>query len=873
MATIIQGPKIARALLSRLDIYRRNHLILEDFDETFSELLRSGSVFKARWWYWRSTLATLAAYSRFWLAWRFTMFKNQLTIAYRNFVRHKLFSFINVLGLGVGLCVCLLIGLWVLNECRYDRFHKRADRIFRIERELFRDNAFSRWPVTGGVYKQALTNEIPEVENAARFWRRTFVVKDHRNFKHQQTLYAADNSLFKIFDFGLEEGDDGSALTEPRTVVLTREAARRYFGTGEAVGRTLPFEWNGQMVDFQVTGILKKVPKNSHLTFEMLISMASYPEEQFVNWRSNNLYTYVLLGPTASKRNAEENLKTFVERHLEPVYGDLLGGGRGIHEVLRMYLFPITGIHLRPSVNWEPEPGGSVASVAAFSLAAVLVLIIACLNFINLSTARASKRAKEVGIRKTIGAAGHQLRRQFLHESIILTFVSLGLALLLGEFAIRAVNRFFAGDLSLAPLAEPLNLIIIIAATLVLGILAGLYPAFYLTRFKPSRVLRGDLRQGRGKPRFRRNMVVVQFTVAIVIMIGMFTMARQLRYIQSRSLGFDKADLILLQVRSASAAGQYESFKNELLRNPRVLAVASAADGPGDPLYSNSSIMRRGSNENINMIYFTTGYDYVETYGMDMAAGRSFSRDFSTDKAVAVMLNESAARRIGWKPVEAVGQRLILATREEALVVGVVKDFNFKSLRSEIEPAILLLNPGVVTQVAIRIKPGDEEGALDTIREKWERVFPGDEFEYAFVDDRIKRLYENERTMRNISAAFSTLSVLISCLGLLGLVSFAAEEKTKEIGIRKTLGASTGNILLRLSREFIQWIVLANVLAWPLAWYLMNKWLENFAFRMEVGWQVFASAGLCAISFGIVTFIFHAAKAASANPVDNMRYE
>ena len=873
MAGISQSPKLARALLARLGVYQRNHSILEDFDETFTELLQSEGGFRARSWYWRSTLRTLAAYLVFILSWRFHMFKNHLIIAYRNFVRHKLYSFINVFGLGVGLGVCMIISLWVLNECSYDRFHKNADRIFRVERELFRDNLYSRWPITGGVYRQALIDDIPEVENAVRFWRRMLVIKDHKDFRRQQGLYAVDNSIFKVFDFALEEGDEGTALTEPMTVVLTAENAMRYFGTEDAVGRSLPFEWDGRMVDFKVTGILKKVPKNSHIQFDMLISFASYPKEQFTNWRANNLYTYVLLRKAASKRDVEGKLKAFVARRLEPFYGDLLGRGRGIHDVLKMYLYPVTGIHLNPSANWEAEPGGSIASVYAFSLAAALVLAIACLNFINLSTARASKRAKEVGIRKTIGAAQHQLRRQFIHESLLLTFVSLGLAFLLGEFSVRAVNRVFSGNLSLAPLFEPLNLAVIVAATFVLGILAGLYPAFYLTRFKPAGVLRGDIRSGRAKSRFRRNLVVIQFGVTIVIMIGMFTVSRQLRYIQTRSLGFDKANLVLLEVRSSAGARSYESFRNELLRDPRVVAVSSAVDAPGDVIYSNGAVLRQGSNEVINMTYYTTGYDYVETYGMEMAAGRAFSRDFDVDKTVNVMLNESAVRRVGWTPAEAVGKRLVLGTKQEALVVGVVKNFNFKSLHTEVEPMIILLNPGVVTQVSIRIKPGDEEGALRTLRENWERAFPEDQFEYGFLDDRMERLYEGEKTMRNISAVFSFLSVLVSCLGLLGLVSFTAEEKTKEIGIRKVLGASTGKILALLSGQFIKWIVLANVLAWPVAWFLMNKWLENFAFRTEIGWQIFVLAGFLAISFGIITFIFHAVKAASANPVDNMRYE
>jgi putative ABC transport system permease protein len=365
-------------------------------------------------------------------------------------------------------------------------------------------------------------------------------------------------------------------------------------------------------------------------------------------------------------------------------------------------------------------------------------------------------------------------------------------------------------------------------------------------------------------------MVVIQFGVTIVIMIGMFTVSRQLHYIQTRSLGFDKANLVLLQVRSSSGAERYESFRNELLRDPRVVAVSSAADAPGDPTYSNGAVLRQGSNEVMNMNYYTTGYDDVETYGMEMAAGRAFSRDFHVDKTATVMLNESGAKRVGWTPEEAVGKRLVLGTKTEALVVGVVKNFNYKSLRSEVEPTIILLNPGVVRQVAIRIKPGDEEGTLRYLRETWERAFPEDQFEYGYVDARIDRMYEGERTMRNISAVFSSLSVLISCLGLLGLVSFTAEEKTKEIGIRKTLGASTGNILVRLSGEFVKWIVLANIL--PGRWPGSHEQMAG-EFRLQDGDRLAVLfAAFWPYRWGHHVH-FHAVRAASANPVDNMRYE
>jgi putative ABC transport system permease protein len=875
MAPRSRGPRLARALLARLAVYQESHSLLEDLDETYSELRRTEGGGRADLWYWKSAIVTFAAYLWFIASWRIQMLKNHLIVVYRNFLRHKLFSFINVFGLGVGLAVCLMISLWVIRELSYDRFHGNAGRIYRVERELFRDNLYSRWPITGGAYRQALTDEVPGVESAVRFWRRRLVIKDHDNIRHQQGLYATDNSVFEIFDFPLEEGDERTALTEPMTVVMTAEDAVRYFGSAKAVGRSLPVEWSGKIVDFKVTGILKKVPRNSHIRFDMLISLASYPKEQFDGWRANYLYTYVLLGKGVSVRDTEERLKTFVERRLAPYYGDLLAPGRGIHDVLKMVLFPLTGIHLRPSVNWEAEPGGSILSVTAFSLAAALILIIACLNFVNLSTARASRRAKEVGLRKTLGARQGQLRWLFLNESLMFTFIALGSAFAFSELFIRAYNRIFSGDLALAPLLEPRSLIVIGAAAFAVGILAGLYPAFYLTRFEPAGTLKGGAYQGRRKSRFRRNLVVIQFGVSIVIIIGMLTVSRQMSYIRARSLGFDRSGLVLLQVLSSQGARSYGSFRSEMLRDPRILAVSSANDAPGDPQYGNGAVMLPGSNEVINMIFYTVGYDQTETYGMDMAAGRTFSRDFGADAAGAVMLNESGARRMGWTPGEAVGKRLVLggSNNAPAPVVGVVRNFNFKSLRSEVEPAVIVLNPGAVGQIAVRIKPGEEEGALRAIRESWQRAFPEELFAYRFLDDRLEGMYEGEKSLRNFFAVFSGLSVLLSCLGLFGLVSFTAEEKTREIGIRKALGATTGSVVLLLSKGFIKWILLANVLAWPVAWVLMNKWLENFAYKAGIGWQVFLVTALLTTAFGVITFIIQTLKAASAVPSENLRHE
>jgi putative ABC transport system permease protein len=868
------SPAIPRVLLKLMSVYHEKHSIIEDFEETFSEIMKSEGSFKARRWYWINSLKSVAGYLKLIVYWRITMFKNHLKIAYRNFVRYKLYSFINVFGLAIGLSICMIISLWVLRELSYDRFHENADRIYRIERELFRDNLYSRWPITGGRYKQALIDDYPEIVNAVRFWRREFAIKDHKNAVHRQEMFSVDNSVFEMFDFYLEDGDEQSALSDPMTVVLTRENAVKYFGTGDAMGKSLTFEWEGEQVDFKVTGILEDIPENSHIHFDMLLSITSYKEEPYSDWRSNYLYTYVQVQENTAKQDLEEKLKTFVTQRLEPHYGDLLLQDRSIHEVLKMHLFPIIDIHLRPSANWEVEPGGNISSVYIFSCIAILILIIACMNFVNLSTARASKRAKEVSLRKTVGAEKQQLRVQFIQESVLLAFVSLIIAFVMSSLFIQAYNEIFSENLSLSLLMQLKNLIILVGATFAVGVLAGLYPAFYLTRFEPVVVMKGGPLSGSGKSVFRRNMVIIQFSISIILIVGVFTVYKQMRYIQTRSLGFDKENMVLIPVRSQRIAQNYGSFRNELMQNPQIISTSASSEVPADSHYSNSSVNRLESEEPINLILFTSDYDYVETYRMEILAGRAFSRDFSTDTEGTIILNASAAHRIGWTPEEAVGKKLEGAYSESAThVVGVVENFHFRSLRREVEPMALLLYPDYIRDISVRIKPGDVGRTLNFIQQKWESLFPGEQFEFSFLDSRINQLYESEKKMQDLIVIFSALSILVACLGLLGLVSFTAELRTKEIGIRKVLGASTGSVIVLLSKEFIKWILLANIVAWPLAWFMMNKWLQNFAYKTNIGWTVFVLAGFVTMAIAIFTFIFQTVRTAGAKPVYSLRYE
>jgi len=802
------------------------------------------------------------------------MFNNYLKIAYRNFIRYKLFSFINVFGLAIGIAVCTIISLWVSREISYDQFNVKAGRIYRIERELFRDNSYSRWPITSGAYKQALIDDYPEIENAVRFWRREFSIKDHNNFVHQQSVYAVDNSIFEIFSFGLKEGDELTALQEPMSVVLTRENALKYFGTDDAIGKSLSFELSGSQVDFKVTGILNAVPENSHIHFDMLISISSYPVERFADWRSNYLYTYILTAENTAKDDLEEQLKSFVTQWLKPVYDDLLSQGLDIHEVLKVHLVPVTDIHLNPSLNWEIDTGGSIVSVYIFSSIAVLILFIACINFMNLSTAIAKKRSKEVGLRKTVGAFKRQLIMQFIQESVLLAVIAMGISIILIAQIIPLYNSIFNEKLVFFSLNNLYLFIGLLGITLVIGLFAGLYPAFYLSNFKPIEVLKGSSASGNAKLTFRRNMVVVQFVISVTLIVGTITIYQQMQYIQNQPLGFDKENVVLIPVRSQKVIQGYEKFRNELLGSSRIQSLAVSSDLPGEAFYSNTNFISKDQNDNpVLLIVLATDYDFIDTYKIEVVSGRTYSKEFQSDTIGTIMLNEAAVKRFGWTPKEAIGKELSFSGQENMKVVGVAKDFNFRSLHTEIEPMALLLYPTYFSAISVRLSPGELNRAVDFIQEKWASSFPGELFEFSFLDERMNQLYENEMKMQNIFTIFSFFSIFVACLGLFGLSVFIASERTKEIGIRKVLGASIGKIIILLSKEYITWILLANIIAWPLAYYFMNNWLNDFAYKTDLTLWIFLFAGILSLAIAIVTVSYQSIKAAVANPVDSLRNE
>ncbi len=870
----IKPPFFAELLLKQF--LRQNDAThrLGDFEEAYHLKEKISGRIRAKTWYWAQVFLSLPDLINNSIYWSAAMLKNYIKVAFRNIARYKLYSFINIFGLGIGIAACLMIYLWVQKELSYDDFHKNGHRIYRIERELFRDNLYSRWPICSGAYQQALIDDYAEIENAVRFWRREFSIKDHKDVVHRQATFAVDNSIFDIFNFKLEEGDKSSALTEPMTVVLTHNEALKYFGTYDVIGKSLTFEWENKPVDFKVTGIIREVPENSHIHFKMLISISSYPKERFSNWRSNYLYTYVLVNENISKLILEDMLKSFTSNRLEPYYGDLLGGDAKIHDVLKLYLFPLRNIHLYPSINWELEIGGSIFSVYIFSSIAILILIIACLNFMNLSTARASKRAKEVGLRKTIGANNNQLKLQFIQESVLLAAIALLLAIIILTIFVPVFNSVFSEKISIYYLLQPQNIVILIFTTIAAGFFSGLYPAFYLTKFEPAGILKTSILSKGSKSAFRKNMVIIQFVISITLIVGMFTIYNQMNFIQNRSLGYDKENVVVIPVQSQNVSVNYESYRNELLSDSRIISVSASADVPSDRIYGDTNY-RLPSNQDkaFSMTNIFTDYDFFDTYKIDVIAGRAFSKDFGTDTLGTIMLNEAAVKKIGWTPEEAIGKELLHRSNNKSNIVGVVKNFNFKSVHTKIEPLVILLAHEYISYFSVRVIPGDIDFTLNFLKEKWQNIFPGEQFEHSFLDDRLSLLYEREKKMQNIFLLFSFLSLFVACLGLFGLAVFSTEERTKEIGIRKVLGASIPDIFSLLLKEFVKWVIISTVIACPIAWFAMNKWLQNFVYRIDIGLWVFILAGCIALMIALLTVSSQAIKAAIANPIDSLKYE
>jgi putative ABC transport system permease protein len=785
------------------------------------------------------------------------MFKNYLKIAIRIIRRHKGFSFINIAGLAIGMACCILILLWVQDELSYDRFHENGNDIYRVIQDInFADHS-TTWAITQGPLGPSLKKDFPEIINAARITSRGFrLTYDDKSF--DERVGMADGSIFEMFTFPLVKGNLVTALSDPHSIVLTEEMAEKYFGNKDPVGKAIKAD---NQYDFLVTGVLKKIPRNSHLQFDFLIPFIFGRELNYTvdRWGNSQFSTYVQLQKGIPSQEVIQKISGHLSE--KPT----------IEKDARLNLQPLYRVHLYSNYEFD-SAHGNITYVTIFSIVAFLILLIACINFMNLATARSGNRAREVGMRKVAGAYKTDIIRQFFGESILLAFIALFFALIIVQLLLPVFNNLAAKELSMNIAGNIWALLGLLGIALLTGIISGTYPALFLSTFQPVRVLKGSLKSGTKSSVFRKILVVAQFSLTILLIICTTIVYNQLNFMRNRKLGYNKEHMIYMDMRG-DMREKFEAVKNELMQNANILGVTASSNVPTYGYYfSNSKWRWDGQNpdEETLMRAVFIDYDYFKTFGMEIAEGRSYSKEFSTDATEAIMINEAAVKAMGMQ--SPIGKSLSIDNFQPK-IIGVVKNYHFRSLDQEIDPLILAYNPNICRILFAKLKSDKISQAIGYIESIWKKFAPGYPFNYRFLDEALDGLYRSEQRIGTILKYFSTLAIFISCLGLFGLASFMAEQRTKEIGIRKVLGATVSNIVLLLSKEFSKWVLWANIIAWPVAYYAMNRWLQSYAYHINITlWSFLLAAGL-ALIIALLTVCYQATRAALTNPVDSLRYE
>jgi len=801
------------------------------------------------------------------------MLKNYLKVAWRNIIRYKGYSFINIFGLAVGIACCILIMVWVQNELSFDRFNEKADRIYRVFQRLTLNAQTRTAPVTSAPMAPALLQSFPEVEQAARILSlgNTTVKYGDREFREQSIPYA-DASFFSVFTLPLLEGDARSALAAPYSVVISEKIARKYFGAEHAVGKMLKF---GDGKTYTVTGLMKNIPGNFHLTFDILCSYATWIEEnkpEAERWGSLGTFTYVLLAPGTGI----DSLLEKVNRLSDEKFGNQL---KQVGGSVKVFLQPLREIHLRSSFEFDIANTSDILTVYLFSAIALFILLIACINFINLSTARYANRALEVGLKKTLGATRGSLIRQFFSETFLVASLAVALACVFAGLALPWLNAVSGQEFTRAIFLQPLFLLSLVLFTALVGTLAGSYPAIYLSSFHPVRTLKGKLKAGAASTTFRRVLVVGQFAISIILILGTLTILKQLRYMKNKQLGFQKEQVIVVTLPQGGNPSP-TTVRDEFAAVPGIVGASLSADVPGLNFSMTNFVPEgRTESEGILMQFMAVDDRFLPTLGMEVVKGRNFSSAMKSDPGEAVLINETAAARLGWPdPVGRTisrpgpgpnGGRIDIKTR----IVGIVKDFHTRSLHQKIEPMVLHNSPVAFQMVSLRFTGQSATEIMPMLRQRWEKLFPALAFDSFFLDESFARMYQAEEHLEKIFTSFAILAIFISCLGLFGLAAFMTEKRTKEVGIRKVLGASIMRIVFLLSNEFSKWVLVANLIAWPLAYHFLNRWLQSFAYHTTIGIGSFFFSGLAALAIALLTVGYQAVRAARANPVDSLRYE
>ena len=803
------------------------------------------------------------------------MLKSYLKTTIRNLLKNKIFSFINISGLAIGVACFILIGLFVADELTYDTYNINADRIFRVNADYkVGGNRFnlanSPIPLAG-----VLESEYPDIKRTVRISQGTniYVKKDNDYIKEDKFFYS-DSSVFDIFSINFVRGNPGLALNQPNSVVITTKAAEKYFGSVNPMGERIILS-NGQ--EFLITGIVQPVPGNSHFEFDFMASYSTLPESKKTDWFGNFVHTYVLTDKGVTAKKLNDRIYSVTEKHLGPIvqqafgvsYKEFLSTGNDLSFVF----VPLKEIHLYSNVFNEFKETGDITMVYLFSAIAIFILIIACINFINLSTAKSTKRAGEIGIRKVLGSNKFQLIQQFLTESILLCFIAVLLAVMIVELVLPSFNLLVEKHLSLN-LGNINAIPALIIFTIFLGIAAGFYPSLLLASYKPVVILKSkSLVNNYKSGLLRKGLVVFQFAISIILFISTFIIYEQMEYIKNKNLGFNKDQILIINNINDLGAKQF-TFVNSIKENPAIIN-ASLSEGLPDHDLAANIFRKEGTKEDQTLIVIPVDYNYLSTYQIKMKEGRFFEKEISTD-TLAIILNEAAVKKLNY--TDPLNSKLIHNLSEEKTtiltVIGVARDFHLQSLKDEIRPAALvLLNEPVANYLSVKISSHNISETIKYLTDKWKEFGQIKPLEYSFFDEYFTETYRSQIQSEKVFTIFAILAVIIACLGLFGLAAFTAEQKTKEIGVRKVLGATIMNIIIMLSKEFLLLVILSNLIAWPAAYYIMHKWLEDFAYKTDLNLYVFILAGLVVLVIALLTVSYQALKAAIANPVKSLRYE
>ena len=803
------------------------------------------------------------------------MMKNYLKIAFRNLMKNKVLSFINIFGLASGIACALLIILFIKDELSFDKFNKDPERIYRVVKDFVNEDG-TRLPdaTTPPALAPAMQKDIPEIESTVRIfssWGRKFLVKYGDKKFYEENVYRADSSIFTVFNFPFVKGNAANAFKQLKSVVFTKTAAKKYFGDDDPIGKMVDIDPMGPHL---VSGVINDIPANSHFKFDFLISTRTIGGGNIdENWNFYNFYTYIKLKPNTSIASVEPKIKTLFKKY-QPDNKNIF------------YSQALTDIHLTSNLKWELRPNSDKIYIYVFGTIALFVIVIASINYVNLVTAKSSLRAKEVGVRKVVGASRQSLIRQFLTESVVTVFLASILAIGLAAIILPAFNHFTQKELSVFSGNMQLVWIMIAGFTLLIGFIAGLYPAFYLSGFRPAFVLKGLNTSGNNTITLRKVLVVLQFVISVILIVGSLIINRQLNFMQSAKLGFNKEQVIV--INNLERSTNSEAIKNALTQIPGVKKVTGSDGMIGGQNWTNS-LSLRGSENGQLINFLSVGNDFLDVLGINLKEGRGFSGQYPADtlnNGIAagplnqvigsIIINEKAVKDLG-VPTPSIGQQLVWGTDADTTyyvnIVGVVKDFHFTSLRNEIKPFAFVKSNSRVNSLAVKIEAGDSHTTLAQMQNKWQSMFADRPLDYYFLDESIDKLYRSEKNFKDLFFYFTIIALIIACLGLFALAAFTAEQRKKEIGIRKVLGASISNVVTMLSKDFLKLVGIAAIIAFPVAWFIMNKWLQDFTYRITISWWVFVIGGMAAIIIALLTVSFQAIKAAISNPVKSLRTE